>query len=71
LNKKKLRSNKFDSVYAPLGSAIKNDEFVIFDPDQALPQYIIHFSDTVTPSPSTLNIEHTFTVTRTWYRYGP
>jgi hypothetical protein len=63
LDKKKLRSNKFDSVYAPRGSAVKNDEFVIFDPDQALPQYIIHFSDTVIPpSPSTLNIQHTFTV---------
>ena len=34
---------------------MKNDEFVIFDPDQALPQYIIHFSDSNTvlpPSPS-------------------
>jgi hypothetical protein len=42
-------------VYAPRGTAVKNDEFVIFDPDQALPQYIIHFSDTNTvlpPSPS-------------------
>ena len=63
LDKKKLRSKEFDSVYAPRGSAVKNDEFVIFDPDQALPQYIIHFSDTVIPpSPSTLNIQHTFTV---------
>ncbi len=63
LNKKKLRSRQFDSVYAPRGSAVKNDEFVIFDPDQALPQYIIHFSDTVLPpSPSTLKIGHTFLV---------
>ena len=44
LNKKKLKEQKYDSVYAPRGYAVKNDEFVIFDPDQALPQYIIHFS---------------------------
>ena len=56
LNKQKLRSHGYDSVYAPRGTAVKNDEFVIFDPNQALPQYIIHFSDTNTvlpPSPST------------------
>ena len=55
LNKQKLRSHRYDSVYAPRGTAVKNDEFVIFDPDQALPQYIIHFSDSNTvlpPSPS-------------------
>ena len=52
LTKQKLRSHGYDSVYAPRGSAVKNDEFVIFDPDQALPQYIIHFSDSTVPSPS-------------------
>jgi hypothetical protein len=57
LNKKKLTSHGYDSVYAPRGSAVINDEFVIFDPDQALPQYIIHFSSTnnvVPPSPKLL-----------------
>ena len=57
LNKQKLRSERCDSVYAPRGTAVKNDEFVIFDPDQALPRYIIHFSSTHTvlpPSPKTL-----------------
>ena len=53
LNKHKLRSHGYDSVYAPRGTAVKNDEFVVFDPDQALPQYIIHFSD-LPPSPSVL-----------------
>ena len=65
LNKKKLLSLKYDSVYAPRGSAVKNDEFVIFDPDQALPQYIIHFSNAMTPpSPSTLKIQEKFIVKR-------
>ncbi|XP_046848079.1 uncharacterized protein LOC124441657 [Xenia sp. Carnegie-2017] len=55
LNKKKLRSQNCDSVYAPRGTAVMNDEFVIFDPDQALPQYIVHYSiskDVLPPSPS-------------------
>ncbi|XP_046849228.1 NFX1-type zinc finger-containing protein 1-like [Xenia sp. Carnegie-2017] len=54
-DKKKLRSQKCDSVYAPRGTAVVNDEFVIFDPNQALPQYIIYFSDSkdvLPPSPS-------------------
>ena len=63
LNKQKLRSKQYDSVYAPRGSAVKNDEFVIFDPDQALPQYIIHFSDAVVPpSPLTLKVRERFKV---------
>ena len=43
-NKKRLRSERCDSLYAPRGSAVKNDEFIIFNPDQALPLYIIHFT---------------------------
>lgn len=53
-NRKKLRSQKFDSLHAPRNSAVKNDEFVIFNPDQALPRYIIHFKHSnhvVPPSP--------------------
>ncbi|XP_046847639.1 uncharacterized protein LOC124441242 [Xenia sp. Carnegie-2017] len=60
LNKKKLRSQNCDSVYAPRGTAVMNDEFVIFDPDQALPQYIVHYSiskDVLPPSPSILTTE--------------
>ena len=64
LNKNKLGSKSCDSVYAPRGTAVINDEFVIFDPDQALPQYIIHFSDSkklVPPSPS-VHSQQSFTV---------
>ena len=60
LNKQKLRSERCDSVFAPRGTAVKNDEFVVFDPDQALPQYIIHFSSTSTflpPSPKALTTQ--------------
>ena len=42
-----LRKEKFDSVFAPRDTkstgGVANDEFVIFDPDQALPKYIIHY----------------------------
>jgi hypothetical protein len=60
LNKMKLRSERCDSVFAPRGSAVKNDEFVIFDPDQALPQYIIHFLHL--PYPSTISKQSAVTV---------
>ena len=44
LTKEKLHSDECDSVFAPRNTEVKNDEFVIFNPSQALPQYIIHFS---------------------------
>ncbi len=40
----KIRNRGFDSVYAPRGSAVKNDEYVIYDPRMALPKYIISLS---------------------------
>jgi Poly(ADP-ribose) polymerase catalytic domain len=51
LNLAKIRQEGFDSVFAPRGThntgGVINDEFVIFDPDQAMPRYIIFYS--VTP----------------------
>eukprot|EP00095_Tigriopus_kingsejongensis_P005770 snap_masked-scaffold51_size454968-processed-gene-3.10 protein:Tk05770 transcript:snap_masked-scaffold51_size454968-processed-gene-3.10-mRNA-1 annotation:"predicted protein" len=38
-----LRLKKCDSVFAPRGTAVKNDEFVVYNRDQALVKYIIHF----------------------------
>ena len=47
LNLQKLHQEGYDSVFAPRGTkdsgGVENDEFVIFDPDQALPRYIIHY----------------------------
>ena len=44
----KLKKEEFDSVFAPRDSkqtgGVLNDEFVIFDPNQALVQYIIHYA---------------------------
>lgn len=44
---KKLRSLGYDSVFAPRDTVdtggVQNDEFVIFDPRQAVVRYIIHF----------------------------
>jgi hypothetical protein len=38
LNADRLRKARCDSVYAPRGSEVKNDEFVIFSPAQAFPR---------------------------------
>ncbi|XP_048576294.1 uncharacterized protein LOC5506123 [Nematostella vectensis] len=54
MDKAKLRKGRYDSVYAPRGSDVMNDEFVIFDPAQALPQYIVHYSTTGLPPPQQL-----------------
>ena len=47
LTLEKIRGEGFDSVFAPRDSqatrGVLNDEFVIYDPDQALPRYIIHY----------------------------
>ncbi len=48
LTGEQLRSEGFDSVYAPRGTqesgGVINDEFVVFDPRQAIVQYVIHYS---------------------------
>ena len=38
LNGDFVRQSGFDSVYAPRGTAVANDEFIIYHPDQALPR---------------------------------
>lgn len=44
----KLRSQGFDSVFAPRNTkgkgGVLNDEFIVYDPDYAIPVYIIHFN---------------------------
>ena len=64
LNKEKLIEKKCDSVYAPAESDVTRDEFVIFDPDQALPAYIIHFSDSnkLVPPSALVHTNQSFTV---------
>lgn len=43
LNGESLKEECFDSVFAPRGSAVQNDEYVVFNPDQALVKYIIQY----------------------------
>jgi len=49
LTLEKIRQEGFDSVFAPrdthTSGGVFNDEFVIYDPDQALPKYIIHYKN--------------------------
>ena len=48
LTLEKIRHEGYDSVFAPRDTksygGVMHDEFVIFDPDQALPRYIIHYT---------------------------
>ena len=64
LNKEKLIEKKCDSVYVPAASDVTSDEFVIFDPDKALPVYIIHFSDSnkLVPPSALIHTNQSFTV---------
>lgn len=39
----KMKKDGYDSLYAPAGGLVKNDEFVIYNPHQAIPAYIIHY----------------------------
>ena len=50
MNIQKLRQKRYDSVYAPRCTAVKNDEYVVFNPDQALPMYIIHYDYNKVPA---------------------
>ncbi len=53
LTLEKLKNKGFDSVYAPrdtlASGGVLHDEFVIYDPDQALPRYIIHYTKSYLP----------------------
>ena len=50
LTLKKLRHKGYDSVFAPRNSAstngVMNDEFVVYDPNQAKVEYIVHYTYT-------------------------
>ena len=43
----KLRHEGYDSLFAQRGTkdtgGVLNDEFVVFDPKQAIPRYIVHY----------------------------
>ena len=43
----KLRAEKYDSLFAKRGTkdtgGVLNDEFVVFNPKQAIPRYIVHY----------------------------
>jgi len=48
VNLEKVRAAGFDSVCAPRGGSmhtggVKYDEYIVYDVDQALPKYIVHF----------------------------
>ena len=56
----KIRQEGFDSVHAPSKTKVIHDEFVVYDQDQALPRYIIHYttSQGSVSSPLPQTIQH-------------
>ena len=43
LERKKLRKKGFDSVFAPAGSAVRFDEYIVYDARQVVVTYVVHF----------------------------
>ena len=62
LTLEKIRSEGFDSVFAPRNSkstgGVLYDEFIIYDPDQALPKYIIHYKPGLDSSSSSVALDN-------------
>ena len=58
-NGAKLSKEGFDSIFAPRNTkgtgGVLFDEFVVFDPDRVLPEYIVHYSKNAVPTTSGLN----------------
>jgi hypothetical protein len=56
LTKESLRSEGYDSVFAPRGTkgsgGVLNDEFVVFDTRQAFVKYVIHYENASASHPS-------------------
>ena len=58
-NGAKLKKEGFDSIFAPRGTkdtgGVLFDEFVVFDPDRVLPEYIVHYNKRGVPVMSGFN----------------
>jgi len=44
LDRKKLRKQGFDSVFAPAGSAVRFDEYIVYDKRQTVVSFVVHFT---------------------------
>ena len=43
LDKKSIRKKGYDSVFAPAGTAVRFDEFIVYDARQCVVEWIVHF----------------------------
>ena len=59
LNLKELKTKGYDSAFAPRNSkqtnGVMNDEFIIYDPDQAKVEYIVHYTLGVPRLPASIS----------------
>ena len=49
-DKTKFRRKDYDSVYASRDTVVQNDEYIVFDPDQALTMYITRYGYNKAPA---------------------
>ena len=49
MNVQRLKDEKCDSIFAPRGSDVHNDEYIIFDARKAYVEYIIHYNKSGIP----------------------
>ena len=40
---KKLRKDGYDSVFAPEDTAVRFDEYIVYDRRQIVPEYVVHY----------------------------
>ena len=43
MDRKKLHKKGFDSVFAPAGTAVRFDEYIVYDARQAVPRFVVHY----------------------------
>ena len=43
LHKKAIRKKGYDSVFAPAGSAVRFDEYIVYDARQCVVEWVVHF----------------------------
>eukprot|EP00966_Prymnesium_polylepis_P148538 3431241-Prymnesium_polylepis.1 len=52
LEKQKLHKKGYDSVFAPAGSAVRFDEYIVYDARQCIPEFIVHFGKGAPSAPA-------------------
>ena len=55
IDKTSIRKRGYDSVFAPAGSQVLFDEYIVYDSRQCVPAFVIHFSASLNNVPTSLS----------------